>query len=75
MIDCIGSGANITKSIRAAVEPLMKENFGEAIMDELFMVSTTMVTMHLQKAKAKYPIIVIFLKVKHLKQLLIVRFK
>lgn len=65
VFDCIDSGANIAKCISAVVEPLMKEYFGEAIIDELFMVYTTMVARHLRKVKAKYPIIVVFLKATH----------
>ena len=65
VFDCIGSGANVTKFIRAVMDSLMKEHFGEAIIDNLFLVYTTMVARHLQKVKAKYPIIVVFLKTNH----------
>ncbi|KQK18525.1 anthranilate O-methyltransferase 2 [Brachypodium distachyon] len=67
VLDCARSGANVAKCIRAVVEPLIKEHFGfdEAILDELFVVYASMVAKHLQKSKAKYPIIVVYLKAKN----------
>ncbi|KAF8779678.1 hypothetical protein HU200_002429 [Digitaria exilis] len=61
--DCASSGKNVAnKSIRAVMEPLIVEHFGEAILDELFMVFASMVSKHLEIMKAKYPVIVVSLK-------------
>nr|BAJ88524.1 predicted protein [Hordeum vulgare subsp. vulgare] len=58
VIDCASSGANVAKCIRAVLEPLIVDHFGEAIIEELFVVYASVVEKHLEKAKAKYPIIV-----------------
>lgn len=65
VLGCTSSGLNVARCIRAVVEPLIKKHFGEAILDDLFMVYASMVSKHLQKAKAKYPIIIVYLKAKH----------
>jgi anthranilate O-methyltransferase len=65
VLGCTSSGLNVAKCIRAVVEPLIKKHFGEAILDELFIVYARMVSKHLKKPKAKYPIIIIYLKAKH----------
>jgi jasmonate O-methyltransferase len=63
VLDCASSGRNVAnKSIRAVIEPLIINHFGEAILDELFMVFATMVAKHLEIGKAKYPVIVVSLK-------------
>ncbi|KAF8674837.1 hypothetical protein HU200_047968 [Digitaria exilis] len=63
VLDCASSGKNVAnKSIRAVMEPLIVEHFGEAILDELFMVFASMVSKHLEIMKAKYPVIVVSLK-------------
>ncbi|KAM3189269.1 hypothetical protein ACQJBY_067905 [Aegilops geniculata] len=60
--DCASSGANVAKCIRAVLEPLIVDHFGDDIIEELFVVYASIVAMHLEKAKAKYPIIVASLK-------------
>ncbi|CAN6289197.1 unnamed protein product [Urochloa humidicola] len=63
VLDCASSGRNIAnKSIRAVMEPLIIDHFGEAVLDELFMVFASMVAKHLEIRKAKYPVIVVSLK-------------
>uniref|UniRef100_A0A8R7K4Y8 Salicylate O-methyltransferase n=2 Tax=Triticum urartu TaxID=4572 RepID=A0A8R7K4Y8_TRIUA len=65
VLGCSSSGLNVARCIRAVAEPLIKKHFGEAILDDLFMVYASMISKHLKKAKAKYPIIIIYLKAKH----------
>ena len=65
VLGCSSSGLNVARCIRAVAEPLIKKHFGEAILDDLFMVYASMISKHLRKAKAKYPIIIIYLKAKH----------
>uniref|UniRef100_A0A453RFA4 Benzoate carboxyl methyltransferase n=1 Tax=Aegilops tauschii subsp. strangulata TaxID=200361 RepID=A0A453RFA4_AEGTS len=62
VLDCASSGANVAKCIRAVLEPLIVDHFGVDIIEELFMVYASVVAKHLEKAKAKYPIIVASLK-------------
>uniref|UniRef100_A0ACD5ZNE8 Uncharacterized protein n=1 Tax=Avena sativa TaxID=4498 RepID=A0ACD5ZNE8_AVESA len=62
VLDCANSGANIAKCIRAVLEPLIVDHFGEDIIEELFMVHASTVAKHLEIAKAKYPIIMVSLK-------------
>jgi len=62
VLDCASSGANVSKCIRAVLEPLIVDHFGEEIIDELFTVYASIIAKHLEKAKAKYPIIVVSLK-------------
>ena len=62
-LDCASSGRNVAnKSIRAVMEPLIIEHFGEAILDELFLAFGSMVAEYLEIMKAKYPVIVVSLK-------------
>ncbi|XBJ27684.1 hypothetical protein VPH35_004913 [Triticum aestivum] len=65
VLGCSSSGFYVSRCIRAVAEPLIKKHFGEAILDDLFMVYASMISKHLKKAKAKYPIIIIYLKAKH----------
>ena len=65
VLGCSSSGLNVARCIRVVAEPLIKKHFGEAILDDLFMVYASMISKHLKKAKAKYPIIIIYLKAKH----------
>ncbi|XBI37169.1 hypothetical protein VPH35_122553 [Triticum aestivum] len=62
VLDCASSGANVAKCIRAVLEPLIADHFGDDIIEELFVVYASVVATHLEKAKAKYPIIVASLK-------------
>lgn len=63
VFDCNSSGKNVAnKCIRAVMEPLIVEHFGEAILDELFTVFASMVSKHLEIMKAKYDVIVVSLK-------------
>jgi jasmonate O-methyltransferase len=61
-LDCASSGANVAKCIRAVLEPLIVDHFGEEIIEDLFVEYGSIVAEHLEKAKAKYPIIVVSLK-------------
>ncbi|XP_047054014.1 benzoate O-methyltransferase-like [Lolium rigidum] len=62
VLDCASSGANVANCIRAVLEPLIVDHFGEDIIEELFMVYASTVAKHLEKAKAKYHIIMVSLK-------------
>ncbi|KQK18482.1 anthranilate O-methyltransferase 2 [Brachypodium distachyon] len=62
VLDCARSGANVAKCIRAVLEPMIIDHFGEDIVDELFMLYASIVAKHMKKAKAKYPIILVSLK-------------
>uniref|UniRef100_A0A453REU9 Benzoate carboxyl methyltransferase n=1 Tax=Aegilops tauschii subsp. strangulata TaxID=200361 RepID=A0A453REU9_AEGTS len=62
VLDFASSGANVAKCIRAVLEPLIADHFGDDIIEELFVVYASVVAKHLEKAKAKYPIIVASLK-------------
>ncbi|KAF8657510.1 hypothetical protein HU200_060073 [Digitaria exilis] len=60
--DCVTSGENVAKCIRAVIGPLIMDHFSEAILDELFLIYASSIAKHLKKGKAKYPIIVVSLK-------------
>ncbi|CAM0908036.1 unnamed protein product [Alopecurus aequalis] len=62
VLDCASSGVNVALCIRAVLEPLIIDHFGEDIIEELFMIYASTVAKHLEKAKAKYPIITVSLK-------------
>lgn len=60
--NCSSSAENIAKIIRAGITPLIKNHFGEDIIEELFMVYTSILAKNLEKGKAMCPVIVIMLK-------------
>lgn len=63
VLDCARSGKNIANnSIRAVIEPLIRDQFGEVILEELFMEFASVVAKHLERMKAKYSVIVVSLK-------------
>ncbi|KAJ1275493.1 hypothetical protein BS78_05G139800 [Paspalum vaginatum] len=62
VLDCSSSAENIAKTIRAGIEPLILKQFGEDILDELFMVYTSILAKNLEKGKAMCPAIVVNLK-------------
>ncbi|XP_051222990.1 anthranilate O-methyltransferase 2 [Lolium perenne] len=62
VLDSASSGKNVAQCIRAVLEPLIVDHFGQDIIDELFMVFAATIAKHLEKAKAKYPIIMVSLK-------------
>ncbi|KAL6909720.1 hypothetical protein ACP4OV_001379 [Aristida adscensionis] len=62
VLDCAHSGENIAKCVRAVIGPLIMDHFGETILDELFLVYSSIIAKHLEKGKAKYPVIVVSLK-------------
>ncbi|XP_052160657.1 anthranilate O-methyltransferase 2-like [Oryza glaberrima] len=63
VVDCARSADSITNcSIRAVIEPLITDHFGESIVDELFQVYVPVVAKHLEKGRAMYPVIVVSLK-------------
>ncbi|CAL4969792.1 unnamed protein product [Urochloa decumbens] len=60
--NCSSSAENIAKIIRAGIEPLTINHFGEDILDELFMVYNSILAKNLEKGKAMCPVIVVSLK-------------
>ncbi|OEL16048.1 Anthranilate O-methyltransferase 2 [Dichanthelium oligosanthes] len=62
VLDCSSSAANIAKIIRAGIEPLIINHFGEDILDELFRVYASILAKNLEKGKAMCPVIVVTLK-------------
>ncbi|XP_047054857.1 anthranilate O-methyltransferase 2-like [Lolium rigidum] len=62
VLDSASSGKNVAQCIRAVLEPLIVDHFGQDIIEELFMVFAVTVAKHLEKGKAKYPIIMVSLK-------------
>jgi hypothetical protein len=61
-LDCSRSAKNIAKIIRAIIEPLIRNQFGEDIPDELFVVYASILAKNLEKGKAMCPVIVVTLK-------------
>jgi len=55
--DSVCSGINVSKFIRAALEPMIARHFGETILDTLFTEYAFFVSKHLQKEKTKFAII------------------
>jgi hypothetical protein len=62
VLSCSSSAENIAKIIRAGIEPLIMNHFGEDILEELFMVYASMLAKNLEKGKAMCPAIVVMLK-------------
>ncbi|KAL6629899.1 hypothetical protein ACP70R_029664 [Stipagrostis hirtigluma subsp. patula] len=62
VLDCANSGKNIAKTVRAGIGPLISNQFGEGILDELFVEFASIVAKHLEKGKVMCPIIVIALR-------------
>lgn len=60
--NCSSSAENIAKIIRAGIEPLIINHFGEDILDELFMAYTSILEKDLEKGKAMCPVMVVTLK-------------
>ena len=61
VLDCATSGENVAKCIRAVLEPLIVDHFGKEIIEDLFMIYASIVAKHMEKEKAKYPIIMVSL--------------
>ncbi|CAD6226445.1 unnamed protein product [Miscanthus lutarioriparius] len=61
VLNCSSSAENIAKIIRAGIEPLIMNHFGEDILEELFMVYAAMLAKNLEKGKAMCPVIVVIL--------------
>jgi jasmonate O-methyltransferase len=57
--DCAHSGKNIAKAMRAVIGPLIIDQFGSAILDELFMMYASIVTKYIEKGKAKNTVIMV----------------
>ncbi|WVZ81332.1 hypothetical protein U9M48_028722, partial [Paspalum notatum var. saurae] len=62
VFDCARSGENVAKCIRAVIGPLIIDHFSDAVLNELFMEYASIVSKHLVKGKAKFPVIVVSLK-------------
>ncbi|KAL6653698.1 hypothetical protein ACP70R_008622 [Stipagrostis hirtigluma subsp. patula] len=62
VLNCSSSAKNIAKIIRAGIEPLIINHFGEDILDELFVAYSSIAAKHLEKGKAMCPVIVVILK-------------
>ncbi|CAN6170415.1 unnamed protein product [Urochloa humidicola] len=60
--DSIRSGVNVSKCIRAVMEPLIASHFGETILDRLFKEYARRVAKHLEKEKTKHVVIVLSMK-------------
>jgi anthranilate O-methyltransferase len=62
--DNIQSGENVTKSLRAVMQPIFESQFGEEILDELFSRLENNIARQFLKEKMKYTILVFALRVK-----------
>ncbi|CAL9102919.1 unnamed protein product [Musa textilis] len=60
--DNVANGKNVARYIRAVIEPLIAHQFGDAMLDELFLRYADNVSKHSLKAKTKFTILVIGLK-------------
>uniref|UniRef100_A0ACD5YX55 Uncharacterized protein n=1 Tax=Avena sativa TaxID=4498 RepID=A0ACD5YX55_AVESA len=60
--DTVQSGINVAKSVRAVMEPLFANHFGESVLDEIFKKFAHMVAVHLEKENTKYSVIALSLK-------------
>ncbi|KAF8701825.1 hypothetical protein HU200_033147 [Digitaria exilis] len=56
------SGSNVSKMVRAVMEPLIASHFGETILDALFTEYACLVSMHLEKEKTKFAMIAMSLE-------------
>ncbi|KAL6635030.1 hypothetical protein ACP70R_027701 [Stipagrostis hirtigluma subsp. patula] len=65
VLDSVRSGVNVARCIRAVIEPLIAQHFGEHILDYLFEMYAQNVAKHLQEVKTKHPVIVLSLKARH----------
>ncbi|KAM3244422.1 hypothetical protein ACQJBY_056007 [Aegilops geniculata] len=59
--DSAQSGINVSKTLRAVMEPLFASHFGESVIDELFKKFAYYVEVHLEKEKTKYSVITLSL--------------
>ncbi|KAF8772513.1 hypothetical protein HU200_005470 [Digitaria exilis] len=62
--DTVQSGINVSKCLRAVMEPLLVRHFGEYILDELFERYAFNVAKHLEREKTRYSVIVVSLRSK-----------
>ena len=59
--DSVQSGINVSKTLRAVMEPLFASHFGESVLDELFKKFAYNVEVHLEMEKTKYSVITLSL--------------
>ncbi|KAG0491038.1 hypothetical protein HPP92_007901 [Vanilla planifolia] len=64
VLDEVSSGQNVATSIRAVIEPLLSNQFGDGIIDDLFSRLAKNVAKHMLKGKPKYLVFVLLLKLK-----------
>jgi hypothetical protein len=60
--DSVRSGINVSKLVRALLEPLIASHFGEYILDLLFADYAYLVSKHLEQEKTKTAFIIMSLK-------------
>ncbi|CAN6324896.1 unnamed protein product [Urochloa humidicola] len=60
--DSVQSGVNVSKYIRAVIEPIIASHFGEAILDPLFTEYARRIGKHLEREKTKHAAVVLSLK-------------
>ncbi|KAG0489351.1 hypothetical protein HPP92_008162 [Vanilla planifolia] len=64
VLDEVSSGQHVASCIRAVVEPLLSNQFGDGIIDDLFSRLAKNVAKHMLKGKPKYLVFVLLLKLK-----------